>query len=342
MSRSKDHYGHAVGSAAWSDVTGARRCPVCNGATWCQVARDGATVLCKRDASGRPRTSRDGATYYVHHLAGATRRVWQRPPVTTADRAPVDVRDRAYGVILAQLRLDDADRRGLRARGLSDDAIDANGYRSLPVPGRAALARAALDAVGEDAARGVPGLVWREDDGRGWWSFAGCAGLLIPCRNLDGAVVALKIRRAGEGDGPRYLYVTSAKHGGASAAAAVHVPLAARARRATAPRLVITEGELKADTATHLARVPVVSVPGVGQWRDGVDLALAWRADLVDVDVCFDMDAHVNVNVARGARALVDALRAEGLRPTLRRWDPRFKGLDDFLLARQEVTRARG
>lgn len=342
MSRSKEQL-FSRGGAAWTDVTGARRCPICNGATWCQVARDGATVLCKRDATGLKRENRDGVPYYVHHLTGETRRAWQPPPAPTATRAPVEVRDRAYRAVLAKLSLDAADRRALEARGLDAGAIDANGYRSLPVQGRAALALAVLNEVGEDAARGVPGVIWTEDGRRGWWSFAGSAGLVVPVRNLAGAVVALKIRRRDPCEGPRYLYVTSAKHGGAAAASVVHVPLRAATLRPTHARLVVTEGELKADVSTHLARVPVVSVPGAGQWREGLDLALAWSADLADVDVCFDMDALTNPSVARSARLLVDALRAEGMRPALRRWDPKFKGLDDFLLARAKgETRATG
>ena len=69
-----------------------------------------------------------------------------------------------------------------------------------------------------------------EQDGRRWWSLAGAAGLLIPVRNLDGHIVALKVRADVPGDGPKYTTISSAKHGGPSPGAQVHVPLSEGAR----------------------------------------------------------------------------------------------------------------
>ena len=181
------------GGSAWVDASPSHRCSVCGGDSWCQTHREGHTVLCKRVGNGgREKTNRDGVAYYVHRLAGAVREVMEHLP-PTAERAPVAELDAAYQTILRNLRLDLSDRAGLRTRGLDDAAIDAGGYRTLPVEGRARLARAVLEEVGEDA-RAVPGIVWKTDDtGRGWWSLGGSPGLLIPVRDLEGQVVALKV-----------------------------------------------------------------------------------------------------------------------------------------------------
>jgi DNA primase len=334
MSRMKDaHTFGRGGGAAWIDVSPRQRCPVCDADSWCQVSREGDTVLCKRVEGERSKKNREGVTFYVHHLNGIVRAVDLRPAAPQRDRAPADVRDRAYRIVLSCLRLDDRDHEALTGRGLGGDTIVANGYRTLPERGRAALARAVVDTIGETAAAAVPGIVWRDADdgsGRGWWSLSAAPGVLIPVRDLDGRMVALKVRRRDPvGDGPRYLYATSAKYGGASAASAVHVPRAALAMRASAPQLVVTEGELKADVSTALLGAPVVSIPGVGSWAAGVDAALAWGAR--EVAVALDMDAITNTRVALAVRLMIDALRAEGLAVAVWRWDPKFKGLDDHL-----------
>lgn len=97
-------------------------------------------------------------------------------------------------------------------------------------------------------------------------------------------------------------------------------------------RLIVTEGELKADVATALSGCAVVSIPGVGSWAKAVDVAKAWEPS--KVAVALDMDAMTKPPVAQAARSLVDALRGEGFEVELWRWDPRFKGLDDMLAAR--------
>ena len=330
------------GAREWSDVSERHRCPVCNGGSWCQVSRDADVVLCKRVAGDREKTNRNGAVYHVHHMNGAPR--WQgHEAVHVAprmERASVAVCDRAYRAVLEQLALDAGDRAALRARGLDDEAIGANGYRSLQIRERHRLALAVINAVGEHDAAGVPGIAWKEEGRRGWHVLAGAPGLVIPVRDLDGRVVALKVRRRDPCDGPRYLYVASAKHGGASANAALHVPVAARALRSTVPLLVLTEGELKADTSTALCGSPVVSIPGVGSWRMGVDLALAWGAERVAV--ALDMDRFTNRVVAEAAQSIVNELRRERVRVSLWQWDRRFKGLDDYLAARRrgEAQRA--
>jgi hypothetical protein len=334
MSRYSARSAAAKGARDWANVSTRCRCPVCGADSWCQVSREGDTVLCKRVEGGRTKQNRDGVTYYVHRLVGIVRAAVAPPAALQRDRAPADVRDDAYRTVLALLRLDDCDRDALGRRGLDSDAIVANGYRTLPERGRAALARAVVAAIGEGAAAAVPGIVWRDADegsGRGWWSLSGAPGVLIPVRDFDGRIVALKVRRRDPlGDGPRYVYATSAKHGGASAASVVHVPRAALAMRATATRVVVTEGELKADVSTALLGAPVLSIPGVGAWAAGVDAAVAWGAR--EVAVALDMDALTNSIVARAVRGMVDALRAAGRTVSVWRWDPRCKGLDDHLV----------
>lgn len=347
MSRSKD----ALGAVPWLPGRGAPRarlrrvdqrhpCPVCGRVKLCSVTADGAKVLCTREAAGAVHVGRDGVAQTFVHVLGpdAARKVSSLAPMvsSTATRAPAGQLDRAHRALLAGLDLDPSDRDGLIARGLDLGAVDAGGYRTLPARGRAALARAVVAAVGETFAAGVPGMVRREDGPRAWWSVAGCPGIIVPVRDLEGRVVSLRVRRRDSGDGPRYLYLSSAREGGAPALVAVHVPVAARRG---ASRLIVTEGELKADVATHLGGDPVVSVPGVGAWRLALDTARAWcgaaaRGSLTVV-TAFDADMNTNPAVARAARELHRALTLDGFDARVKRWSPaEGKGLDDYLCRR--------
>jgi DNA primase len=119
----------------------------------------------------------------------------------------------------------------------------------------------------------------------------------------------------------------------------VHVPAEALELRASGKPLVITEGELKATAATALSGRPVVSIPGVGNWRRGVELARAWGSPVVVV--AFDADARTNPDVARHQRDLLRALAAEGFDARLWQWPPEAgRGLDDVLLARRDARLA--
>ena len=311
----------------WADASPRKRCPVCGEDSWCQISRTNETVLCKRVSAGasNTKTSRDGTVFYVHGVE--TSKPFELPEALapSTERATAEVRHAAYTAVLDALALSPEHRAGLRARGLSDENIHTAGYRSLEVRGRKALADAIVQRVGEAQALGVPGFYRAEKDGRSWYSLAGYPGTLVPCRDLEGRIVSLKVRRDGAIEGPRYGYISSRSKGGASAESAVHVPCI----KPTKSGIVISEGELKSDCITALSGVRTVSAPGVGAWRLVLPVLQALGAH--DVTSAFDMDALENPVVARASRELTEALQALGYRFRVARWDPRWKGLDDYL-----------
>jgi DNA primase len=170
-----------------------------------------------------------------------------------------------YQALLAQLPLSQAHREQLRGRGLPDDRIDRGGYGTMPRDGRTcARVAAQLAEHFGGALLTVPGIIGRERDGRRWLTLAGGAGLLVPCRDLAGRIVALKVRRDDPGGRRCYLYLSS-RPDGAGPGAPVHVPLGI-----TAPAAVVrvTEGELKADVSYLLSEIPTISAPGASSWRE--------------------------------------------------------------------------
>ncbi|MCL8208602.1 MAG: DUF3854 domain-containing protein [Actinomycetia bacterium] len=257
------------------------------------------------------------------------------PPAEPA-RAPLATRDRAYQALLAACPLSDAHRTQLEARGLSSDAIAANGYGTLRADGRHALAEAVWAAVGD--AHGVPGLAYDPADGA--WRVDGPPGLLIPVRDADGRIQACQVRpdtpRRGKyvwlstPDGPR-------RRGGASSGVPVHV--AGRAFRTAATPVWVTEGPLKADIAAHFLQTPVLGVAGAGNARGVVDWLSAWRPPLVVLAFDDDPDPATRAAVGRQVKALADALRRQGLAVARTVWDT-DKGLDDALRAGRSIRLA--
>ena len=113
-----------------------------------------------------------------------------------------------------------------------------------------------------DALLSVPGFILKAgDNGRPYLTLAGAAGLLVPVRDPTGRVVALLTRRddAGNGRG-KYLYLSSAKHGGPGPGAPPHFPFGFPEAAET---VRLTEGALKADLAFALSGLPTVGAAGL-------------------------------------------------------------------------------
>lgn len=328
MSRSKEAF--ATGpKQRWRSCSQRYRCPICGGSSWCSVRADGALIACRRNSAGRQREDRNGETFWLHRGDGAPIEECELPPEYTAHRASIETIDAAYRALLAQLSLTQAHREALERRGLDTAAIARGGYRSLAGSGRTALGRsvAAITTL-----EGVPGFHVAGNS----WVVGGASGLLVPLRNLSGQIVALKVRRDDANAEPRYLYLSSTRHGGPSAVHALHVPVGISA---PVQLLRITEGELKADVATELGGVPCVSVPGVGSWRLALDAVRALRP--ARVQIAFDADWKTKRPVARAAEALVAELRASNIAATLLKWDPGLgKGIDDVLASQARTGRA--
>jgi hypothetical protein len=162
------------------------------------------------------------------------------------------------------------------------------------------------DWWGADVCAHVPGFYVAERDGRRWWSCAGAAGLLIPVRTLDGHIVTLKVRADNPGDSPKYTTLSSARHGGPSPGAQVHVP---RHDGLCGVTIRLTEGELKADVATALSGMLTVSVPGVAMWRKVLPVfeALQPQRVLVALDADWRTNLHVTQALGQAVATLVGA-----------------------------------
>jgi hypothetical protein len=227
------------------------------------------------------------------------------------------------------MSLSKAHRESLQQRGLSDEAIDRLGYRSLPIQGRASLARKTAEAIGDGLVT-VPGFVVKSGkEGRPYLTIAGSAGLLIPVRDAAGRIVALLVRRDNSADGGnRYSYLSSTAAGGPGPGSPTHVPLGVTA---PCPTCRLTEGALKADIATALSGLPTIGMAGLG-WKPCLEVLAALECKTVRLSL--DADAPDNVAVARILADCQVALDSGGMTVELERWQlTDGKGIDDLLAA---------
>ena len=320
-------------------VTRSAPCPVCGRDSECYTRTHRTTghseSVCTRTPSDRPIHDAIKSIAWVHPLHNdnstdvhPTRLLAAVPGGLAARRDP-DHLDRVYRRLLGILPLSPANRESLRARGITDAEIETGMYRSGPVRDRGTLARRLREDLGDDALRGVPGFY--VDAGRygDYWSLRAASGLLVPVSDEQGRIVGMQVRRAGDGPGPRYIWWSSKDmRGGASPGA----PLGWFGPAGLAT-LWVTEGPIKAAIAASRLGARVVAVPGVGAWRSAGLVERVRAAGHVEVIIAYDADARANVQVAREAHGLCEAMVTAGVRVSFAVWDPgQGKGIDDLFV----------
>ena len=170
---------------------------------------------------------------------------------------------------------------------------------------------------------GVPGFYRKE----GKWSFA-CEsrGILIPVRDSKGRIQGMQIRRD-NATRRKFRWVSSTgRTDGCKAEGWVHI--------AGEPRAIVllTEGPMKADVIHYLTGQTVLAVAGVNALTQ-LELILPQLHEqgVERIMTAFDMDFMENPHVQGGYRTLVSLLSDAGFRYGTYLWDPRYKGLDDYV-----------
>jgi len=315
----------------WVKVTKSFPCPICKHLNWCAVTADGAIVKCMRTEAGAFKTGNDASGHYYLHRRGNNPGpdvpIPPRPGAPEPERADPDNLNAVYSAWLAELPLSNGHRENLRWRGLTDEQIDRGGYKTMPVQGRARIARTLWQRFGEVVLR-VPGIAYKQGRQGEHLTLCCAAGMLIPCRDLAGRITTLKVRRDEVNNSEdRYRYVTSAGYGGPGAEACAHAPLGTPQ---TAERARVTEGELKADVIAARIGETTVSAPGASSWKVALDMLKTMGCKIVCL--AYDADVEQKPTVARSLSAFAGALAAVGIAVELERWQLEDgKGLDDLL-----------
>lgn len=225
-----------------------------------------------------------------------------------------------YERVLELCRLSDEHQAALMRRpGMTEDIIKVAGYGTART----------LDGVGL-MIRGIPGADkvpgWPEPGSQKFQMVGGA--LLVPVRNHAGEIVGLRQRVEDDGS-KKYLWLPGSTP-------AVHFPAVASARHSG--RLLITEGEIKADLASSIGDM-TISIPGVSSWRLAIEavvdcqlVAADGRGTFGEMVIALDADYRRKFGVAQAVAAMAAEALARNIPTAVLDWPEDLgKGLDDFL-----------
>lgn len=234
----------------------------------------------------------------------------------------VDTRHETYTALLGKLTLASDHRENLLSRGLTEEMIQALGYKTTPVMGTSLIAKQ-LHSEGYYLS-GVPGFYHRKD---GTWNLAkDHRGILIPVRDYKGRIQGLQIRRDNTQRRKFRWFSSVGKPDGTRAETWTHL--------AGPPQetVLITEGPLKADVIYQLTGQTVLSVPGVNSLKFlDETIRLLMEQGTKQVMTAFDMDYLSNPHVQIGYQNLTNKLNELEIPFGTYLWDPQYKGLDDYI-----------
>lgn len=282
-------------------------------------------------------TDKKGDHYALYFDDADGRGAYTKPVYTGPMLAPITVRDAVYRLVLDTTWLEESWRIDLRRRGLTDDQIEAEGYRSFGAGDGKGIVFAAMKHYTPAQLAEVPGFVVTDRNVR----FLAVEGLWIPVRDAHGLIQAIKVRRTAahvERTGQKYTYLTSTSEGGVGPSSPAHAPVLGR----PGMRIRMTEGELKAAVCCAKSSTYTISVPGATQTAPGLDMlpefecsevVFAWDAD-VTRDYGIGAHGQKRNYVASGLEHAAHVARERGFRVAVEWWPADAgKGLDDVLAA---------
>ena len=252
----------------------------------------------------------------------------QQPSSQNTEPQPKQLvqRHEVYTDMLSLLTLSAGHRENLRERGLSDDRIDQNQYRSMPqTPEGRKLLASLLRSTGHDL-QGIPGF----RTSYGEWTLSGPNGFLIPVRDKDGLIQGMKIRLDEGAPGRKYRWLSSRNApNGTRSYSWTHVTGSTASKRA-----YITEGPLKGDVASYLDNDTLfVCIGGVFALHGLKDTLIS--LGVTEVVEAMDMDQMTNPQVRRAIQAIRQEVQSiRGIRYSKYVWNPVYKGIDDYYLSR--------
>ena len=250
----------------------------------------------------------------------------QKPP--EPEPKPLAERHDVYYDMLTHLTLSPKHHDDLLKRGLSEERIQRNMYRSLPSGTDARRLLAGMLSDFHDLDR-IPGFYV---DKSGLWNISGFGGLMVPYCTKDGYIQGFQIRLDGE-DNPNRKYRWLASRGrphGVRCPAWVHVTGNIHATTA-----YLTEGGLKGDVASFLDNDALfLCFAGVNSVKRLPD-TLRQLKQVREVVITLDMDKLMNWRVQAALEKLIMMIRStRGIQARVMNWNVGFKGIDDFYQAR--------
>lgn len=214
------------------------------------------------------------------------------PVPEESPRASAEEIHKTYSMLLSFLSLSQKHWEDLEHRGLSQEQIEEQRYRSTPVFG---IRRLAERLLAENCVlQGVPGF-YQDKDGIWTINFSGKrSGFLIPVRSMDGKIQGMQIRQDKAEDGGKYIWFSSGNRKmGTSSGSPVHV-----IGDVDTENIYVTEGPLKGTIAHYLTGKTFLCVAGVMQYKNlPLLLQSLKQRNLKKVFEAYDMDKMQNIKV---------------------------------------------
>lgn len=279
----------------------------------------------------------------------------------------LEERNRLYSHMGGLLHLDEDHLKDLKKRGLSDDFIEARGYKTLPTDWQSRYSLARRMLTDGYNVRNLPGFYM---DNHGDFTLKKfIRGYLIPIRSLNGQIEGYQIRK--DNDKIRYrthkdkagnvilddngkpkmypdmkFYTLSSPkepEGGVMHSVCHYAGgyIWDEDRQDLVPiikknSIKFTEGPLKADIYYFLTGEPILGNLGVNNINQLKKMLLRIKEYYPNIDTvedCYDMDYIENSNVDNAVAATKKMIEELGFKYVRRTWNPKWKGIDDFALA---------
>ena len=242
---------------------------------------------------------------------------------------PLEDRHNVYYDFLSLLKLNRSHRQSLENRGLTFQQIHQFMYRSIPTDD--VFRREILEKLAEKHnLEGIPGF-YIDERGDVQMYLNRYGGIFIPICNQQGYIQGLQMRLNVPPDAneKKFRWFSSKYFpNGTGAKPWIHI-----VGDTTAKEACLTEGAMKADITSVLSNGQLfIAVPGVN--------AIAYLPEVIQsmgitkVYEAMDMDKRSKPEVKKALITLRAALDQTGVETVGCSWNPAFKGLDDYFLAK--------
>ena len=235
----------------------------------------------------------------------------------------VDTRNKTYCALLNKLSLASDHKDNLFRRGLTEENIAQNGYKTTPAVGMKSLAKQLLEEGCYLA--GVPGF-YRDKENNRWTFVQNQRGIIIPVRDNKNRIQGLQIRRDNV-QKRKFRWVSSSDRlDGCRAECWIHIAGSVR------EQVLLTEGPMKGDVIHQLTGQTVIAVPGVNTLTQLEEcLIILMSLGVKKVMTAFDMDFLKNHHVQNGYFDLIQMINGMGIKFGTYLWNPDYNGLDDYI-----------
>jgi hypothetical protein len=257
----------------------------------------------------------------------------------------IDLIDTVYRIFLDMLTLTEEDKALLKVRGFSDEEIEQYGFKTFPrrlVGLRNDLEAKVKEAVGTaDALFDVPGFFKKEGEP---FSFGYQSGIIIPCRNYEGKILGLQIRKRDPKADSKYVWFSSSyclkedadnnylRDGLSPGSPIGYEPGVFKQNK----KIFITEGFFKAVSIRKQYGMSAITIQGVTNWKPIMQTINGLKSKFPKFEgviIAYDSDMCYNFNVLTQAAKLGQELMNNGINVEYALWDytEETKGIDDLI-----------